>query len=138
MFFDGLLEHLRKSVDERGYVRSDEAKQRRHDLDAKWHEIHDADTPEGKKWRDDWAKLKHEWREFQKAFDAGEDTRRIQKAQAQFGVDLEQAMIAAAGAGAQSAWDASPWLWQDFFNAYVPRMLSIVKEIPIPRYVSCA
>ncbi|TCD68513.1 hypothetical protein EIP91_010569 [Steccherinum ochraceum] len=132
-FFDELLDHLRKSVDERGYVRSDEAQKTREDLKAKWKELYDAETPEGQKWRDDIGKLQNEWAEWQKAFDAGEDTRRIRKAQYKLGIDLEQAMVSAAGVGAQSALDSAPWLWQDLFNAYIPRLLSIVKDIPIPR-----
>ncbi|KAH8091062.1 hypothetical protein BXZ70DRAFT_994141 [Cristinia sonorae] len=132
-FFDDLLAHLRKSVDERGYVRSDDAQKKREDLKSTWKELYDADTAEGQKWRDDVGKLQKEWEEFQKAFDSGEDTRRIQKAQSKLGSDIEQAMITAAGAGAQSAIDYAPWFWQDLFNAYIPRVLSIIKDIPIPR-----
>ncbi|THH32403.1 hypothetical protein EUX98_g1751 [Antrodiella citrinella] len=136
-FFDELLDHLRKSVDERGYVRSDEAQQMRDDLKAKWRELHDADTEEGQKWRDDIGKLQAAWEDFMKAFDSGEDTRRIQRAQSKLGTDLEQAMVSAAGAAASNAIDQGlqngPWLWQDLFNAYIPRLLSIVKDIPIPR-----
>ena len=40
----------------------------------------------------------------------------------------------AAAAGAQKALDQPVWMWQDMFNAYLPRLLSVIKDIPIPRY----
>ena len=132
-FFDELLAHLQKSLDERGYGRSEESQRTLKDLKAKWKELYDANTPEGQKWRQDIGSLKHEWKKFLQAFEAGEDTRKIQRAQGKLGADIEQALVSVAGAGTTSALDAVPWLWQDFFNAYVPRVLSIIKDIPIPR-----
>lgn len=133
--FDELLAHLRRSVDEQGYIRSDESKKTGEDIQAKWKTLCDADTSEGQKWRDDWAKLKTEWEEFMKAFEGGQDSKRIAKAQTKLGTDIEESLITAASAGAQAAADSFPWMWQDLFNAYLPRILNLVKDIPIPRLV---
>ncbi|CAL1703049.1 unnamed protein product [Somion occarium] len=131
--FDELLGHLRRSLDEPGYVRSDEAQKTRADLKTKFKSLYDADTPEGQKWRDDWTKLKDEASEFQKVLDAGEDSKRVAQAQARLGADIESSLLSAASVGAQSAVENFPWLWQDLFNAYLPRILSLIKDIPIPR-----
>ena len=50
-WFDGLIAHLRRSVDERGYVRSEEAEQNRQQLKKEWKELLDADSDKGKKWK---------------------------------------------------------------------------------------
>lgn len=134
--FDDLLSHLRRSIDQRGYVRSEEAQQQREELKARWKELHDKDSEEGKKWRDDVHKLRHEAQEFQKALEAGQDTKRIRRAQAKLVKDLENALSSAAASGTQVASEKATWLWQDLFNSFIPRLLSIVKDIPIPRYVT--
>lgn len=134
--FNELLSHLRRSVDERGYVRSEEAQKTREDLKVKWKTLGDADTTEGQKWRDDWSKLNTQWEEFHKAFEGGQDSKRIAKAQSKLGNDIEESLITAAGAGAQAAADNFPWMWQDLFSAYIPRLLNLVKDIPIPRLVT--
>lgn len=134
--FDDLLSHLRRSLEQRGYARSEEAQQQREDLKARWKEVYDADSEEGQKWRDDIGKLRHEIEDFQKALEGGPDTKRVRRAQAKLAKDLEEALSSAAAVGAQAASDKTTWLWQDLFNAYIPRLLSIVKDIPIPRWVS--
>ncbi|KAI0071485.1 hypothetical protein K474DRAFT_1668982 [Panus rudis PR-1116 ss-1] len=131
--FDDLLAHLRRSVDERGYVRSEDAQKTREELKSRWKELYDADTEEGKKWRDDFGRLKNEALEFQKALDGGEDAKRVHQAQAKLATDIEQSFLTAASAAAQTATDQFPWMWQDLFNAYLPRVMSMIKDIPIPR-----
>ena len=131
---DDALAHARRCLDERGYVRSDEAQQTRDDLKRRWDEMTDSESEESKKWREDVGKLKAEWAEFNKALGEGEDLKRIRKAGAKLGEDLESAFGTAAAAGAQKALDQPVWMWQDMFNAYLPRLLSVIKDIPIPRY----
>ena len=130
---DDLLSHCRRSIELSGFVRSEEAHQQREELKSRWKVLFNKESEEGRKWREDIGKLRHEAQEFQKALEAGQDTKRIRKAQMKFAKDLEDALTSAASAGAQVASERAAWLWQDLFNAYIPRILSIVKDIPIPR-----
>ena len=71
---DDSLEYLQKSLDQKGYVRSGEAQKTRHDLKARWDKMMDPENPEdgeeGRQWREDYAKLKSEWTDFDKALRA--------------------------------------------------------------------
>ncbi|KAI0795838.1 hypothetical protein C8Q75DRAFT_744066 [Abortiporus biennis] len=131
--FDETLEHLRKSVDEGGYVRTDEAEERREELKTKWKELYEIDTAEGQKWRVDSDLLKTQFTQFSKALDAGKDSQRVRRAHAKLGKDIEEALFTTASAGAQMAAENVPWLWQDLFNVHLPRLLGMLKDIPIPR-----
>lgn len=139
---DDTLDHMRRCIDERGYVRSDEAQEKREELKSRWSEITSADTTEGQKWREDYERLKNEWKDFSVALEGGEDLHRLRKAQAKLATDLENAFVAAASKAADKAAENAGalnqpiWMWQDMFNAYLPRLLSLIKDIPIPRLVS--
>ena len=134
---DDTLAFARRCVDEKGFVRSGAARECREELAARWGEITSADTDEGRKWREDWGKLKGEWREFSDALEGGEDLARLRQAQAKLAADVEDMFVAAAAKGvekaAQVGAEGSVWLWQDLFNAYIPRLLNLIKDIPIPR-----
>ena len=95
------------------------------------------DGEEGRKWREDVGKLKTEWQEFDQALQGGKDLARVGKAQSKLAADLEDAFATAAGKAADKAMDTAldqpVWMWQDIFNAYLPRLLDLIKDIPIPR-----
>lgn len=143
-WMDDVLEHMQKSLDEKGYVRSGEAKEKRQELQARWDQMMDPENPEdgeeGRKWREDVGKLKAEWNNFDQALQAGEDLHRVRQAQSKLAGDLESAFVTAASKGAEktmdTALDQPVWMWQDIFNAYLPRLLGVIKDIPIPRYVN--
>ena len=134
---DDTLDFLRHCIDDKGYVRSGDADEKRKELKSRWHDITSADTAEGRKWRDDYEKLQGEWKEFSVALEGGEDLARLRKAHAKLASDLETAFAAAASKGAEKAaqvsTEQSVWMWQDIFNAYIPRLLGFLKDIPIPR-----
>ncbi|TFK87277.1 hypothetical protein K466DRAFT_117691 [Polyporus arcularius HHB13444] len=132
-WFDEFIAHCRKSLDERGYVRSDEAQKKRNKLRDEWKELLDKDSDKGRKWKEDVAKLKQEATEFQQAVDQDEDLRQIRRTRAKLGEDIENTLLTAASAGAQSLMERAPWFWQDIFNVYLPKIVSAVKDIPIPR-----
>ncbi|PCH37310.1 hypothetical protein WOLCODRAFT_146593 [Wolfiporia cocos MD-104 SS10] len=94
--FDSFLTHLCKCVDERGYVRSKEAKEKGDSLRKEWKELLDADSEKGQKWKADVGKLKEEGREFRRAIDRDEDLRRVRRTHAKLGDDLEDSMLAEA------------------------------------------
>ncbi|EKM57069.1 uncharacterized protein PHACADRAFT_119248 [Phanerochaete carnosa HHB-10118-sp] len=136
---DDTLGFMRRCVDERGFVRSGEAQEARGQLKTRWRDITSADTPEGQKWREDFKHLKNEGKEFSVALEGGEDLTRLRKAQAKLASDLEDAFATAASKAADKAAENAGtlnqpiWMWQDIFNAYLPRLLSVIKDIPIPR-----
>ena len=135
---DDALAFARRCLDERAFVRSDEAERKREDLKRRWNKMASSESEESKKWRDDVGRLKAEWEEFSKALGEGDDLKRIRRAGAKLGDDLESAFGTAAAAGAQQALDQPVWVWQDMFNTYLPRLLSVIKDIPIPRYAAPA
>ncbi|PCH39274.1 hypothetical protein WOLCODRAFT_167870 [Wolfiporia cocos MD-104 SS10] len=104
-WFDSFLAHLCKCVDERGYVRSKEAKEKGDSLRKEWKELLDADSEKGQKWKADVGKLKEEAREFRRAIDRDEDLRRVRRTHAKLCDDLEDSVLAeaAVSAGAMAA-----------------------------------
>ncbi|KAI0089031.1 hypothetical protein BDY19DRAFT_1041796 [Irpex rosettiformis] len=137
---DDVLNYLQKSLDEKGYVRSGESQEKRQELRERWDRMMNPEDPEGeegRKWRENVDRLKSEWREFNQALQAGEDLGRVRKVQAKLASDIEDAFLTAANNGADNAANAAldqpVWLWQDVFNAYLPRLLNAIKDIPIPR-----
>ncbi|KAI0342498.1 hypothetical protein BDW22DRAFT_1407581 [Trametopsis cervina] len=137
---DDVLDHLQKCLDEKGYVRSGDSQEKREELQERWNKMMDPEHPEGeegRKWQEDVGKLKAEWSEFDKALQAGEDLGRVRKAQSKLASDIENAFVTAASKAADKAVDTAldqpVWMWQDIFNAYLPRLLSLIKDIPIPR-----
>ncbi|KAH9848172.1 hypothetical protein C2E23DRAFT_764248 [Lenzites betulinus] len=132
-WFDAFVAHLRKSLDEKGYARSDQAKKTGERLRKEWRELLDTDSDKGRKWKEDIAVLKKEAAEFQAAIDHDEDLRAVRRAHSKLGEDLENGLIVASSAGAQSLMERAPWFWQDVFNVYLPKFVGMVKDIPIPR-----
>ncbi|KAI0684681.1 hypothetical protein C8T65DRAFT_748562 [Cerioporus squamosus] len=132
-WFDEFVAHCRKSLDERGYVRSDEAQKKRNKLRDEWKALLDKDSDKGRKWKEDVGKLKQEAAEFQDAVDEDEDLRQVRRTRAKLGEDIENSLLVAASTGAQSFMERAPWFWQDVFNVYLPKVVAAVKDIPIPR-----
>ncbi|KAI0363499.1 hypothetical protein BV20DRAFT_975593 [Pilatotrama ljubarskyi] len=130
---DEFIAHLRKSLDEPGYARSDESQQKREKLRKEWQELLDKDSDKGRKWKEDIAALKREASEFQTAVDRDEDLRTIRRAHAKLGDDLENGLLVASSTGVQSLMERAPWFWQDVFNVYLPKLVGMIKDIPIPR-----
>ena len=134
-WFDKFIAHLRKSLDERGYVRSEEAQKKCEELRSEWQELLDEDSEKGRKWKEDVAALRREATEFQRAVDRDEDLRDVRQARARLGEDIENTLLVAGSAGAQTFMERAPWFWQDVFNVYLPRLVESIKDVPIPRFV---
>lgn len=141
-FFD----HLKKSLDEPGYARSDEAKEKRKVLSKDWKKFQDDSNPAGKKWADDWEAFKLEWEQFTVRIEEDKDLQRLRAAHEKLGGDLQNGLVEVgkeagrAGAqvqsGMQAALEQASWFAQDMFKVYAPRMLEMLKDVPIPRLVS--
>ncbi|KAL0945603.1 hypothetical protein HGRIS_014759 [Hohenbuehelia grisea] len=136
-WFNQFFEHLRKSVDEPGYARSDEATQRRKLLKNKWEDLKDETSESGKKWQADWAAFKEEWTQFQSRIANDKDLNRIHQAHTKLGQDIERGLVEtgsqAASTGIEAAMQQASWFWQDIFKVYAPKFIDLMKGIPIPR-----
>ncbi|KZT63810.1 hypothetical protein DAEQUDRAFT_770247 [Daedalea quercina L-15889] len=130
---DRALTHARRCVDEQGYVRSEEAQKTSGDLRKEWKELADKDSEKGRKWKEDFGKLRSEAEDFETAMGKGQELRAVRKAHKNLGDDLEQSLLVAGGAGLQAMMEKAPWFWQDVFNFYLPKAVGMLKDIPIPR-----
>ncbi|KAI0760929.1 hypothetical protein BD413DRAFT_594282 [Trametes elegans] len=130
---DAFIAYLRRSIDEAGYVRSEDAQNTREKLRKQWQELLDKDSDKGRKWKEDVGQLRREAAEFQDAIDHDQDLHAVKRAHAKLGEDLENGLLVATTTGAQSLMERAPWFWQDVFNVYLPKLVGMVKDIPIPR-----
>ena len=133
-WFDDLITHVRSGLEVPGYVRSQEAQAKHQQLERRWEELRDNTSDVARKWKADLETFRHELREFQHAIIDDADLRRVREAHARFARDIEKSVIAG-GLGLQYALEQASWFWQDLFNVYTQRVLSVLKHIPIPRYV---
>lgn len=131
------LAYLKKNMETVGQVDSKETEQERLRLKHRWVELTDDSSPRGKKWKEDATVLRNELRAFQRRMDKDPDLQAVRKAHYRLGTDVEETLVDASAMGVQTTIDKAAWLWQDLFNAYIPRILSMLKHVPIPRYVSC-
>ncbi|OJT02930.1 hypothetical protein TRAPUB_6514 [Trametes pubescens] len=130
---DAFIAHLRKSLDEAGYARSEKAQKQSDKLRKEWRELLDKDSDKGRKWKEHVAALKREASEFQTAIDQDADLRAVRCAHWKLGEDLENGLLVAGSMGSQSLMERAPWFWQDVFNVYLPKLVGMVKDISIPR-----
>ncbi|KAF4567138.1 hypothetical protein EYR40_006132 [Pleurotus pulmonarius] len=138
-FFD----HLKKSLDEPGYARSDEAKEKRKVLSKEWKKFQDDSNPAGKKWADDWEAFTAEWEQFIVRIEGDKHLQRLRAAHEKLGVDLQNGLVevgketgrvgAQVQSSMQAALEQASWFAQDIFKVYAPRMLEMLKDVPIPR-----
>ena len=130
---DTFLTYLRRSLDEYGYSRSDEAQQKLKGIRDEWKALLDEDSDEGRKWKEDIDTLRREASAFQQGIEHDDDLRNVRRAQAKLGEDIESTLLVATNAGAQAFADRAPWFWQDVFNVYLPKFATAIKGVPIPR-----
>ncbi|KAF8128789.1 hypothetical protein K438DRAFT_1888312 [Mycena galopus ATCC 62051] len=97
-----------------------------HQLRTRRRELLDPDTEPGRTW----AALQEAALTFGAAVAADTDVRRVQAAHMQLGNDMKNAFVEA---GTKTALEGPTWFWRDLLTAYAPRILSMLKDIPIPR-----
>ncbi|KAF7361297.1 hypothetical protein MSAN_01162200 [Mycena sanguinolenta] len=123
---DKFFEHVHRSLDDPEYPSSDEAYQVGSHLRTRRRELLDPDTEPGRAW----IALQETAQTFGAAVIADSDVRRVHAAHMQLGNDMKNAFVEA---GTQAALEGPTWFWSDLFSGYVPRILSMLKDIPIPR-----
>ncbi|KAJ4468733.1 hypothetical protein J3R30DRAFT_3553625 [Lentinula aciculospora] len=135
-WFDEFFTHLRRDLDEAGYMRSDEAKRVRKDLRIRWKEMLDQDSDSGRAWKKDVQAMKVQVKKFQDGLRNDKDLNKLRDAHLQLGEAIENGLIEAGDqsqTGMQAVMEQLTWFWQDLFRVYLPRALGMMKNIPIPR-----
>ena len=132
---DDFFAYARRTLEQVGENDPEELSDTRQDLRRRWKELTDTDSEKSRQWIVDFNFLRNEFREFQERMEKDEDLQAVRKAHARLGRDLEETLIDASAVGVQSAISGASWLWTDLFNVYLPRLVSLLKSIPIPRYV---
>ncbi|KAJ3732954.1 hypothetical protein DFJ43DRAFT_1070435 [Lentinula guzmanii] len=135
-WFDEFFAHLRRDLDEAGYIRSDEAKHVRKDLRNRWKAMLDQDSDFGRTWKKDVEAMKIQIKKFQDGLKNDEDLNRLREVHVKLGEAIENGLIEAgdqAQTGVQAVMEQLTWFWQDLFRVYLPRALNMLKDIPIPR-----
>ncbi|KAJ7186766.1 hypothetical protein C8R46DRAFT_981039 [Mycena filopes] len=128
---DKFFAHAHKSLEDPAYPRSEEAKSARRDLRHRGRAMLE-NTEAGQTW----AELKDVVRRFGAALTSDADIERVRVAHVRLGEDVENGLVEAgeqAETGVQAVLERAAWFWRDLFAVYAPRMLSMLKDLPIPR-----
>ncbi|KAF8799376.1 hypothetical protein BYT27DRAFT_7227880 [Phlegmacium glaucopus] len=127
-WFDDFFSSARQNLSEPGYARSEEARNKRRELRMRWRTLLEKDD----KWRKAVDNVKIELRKIEAGLKMSEDLNRVRDAHEKFGRDMEEKLVEVR-TGVQAAIEQATWFWQDLFKVYVPRVLSKMRNVPIPR-----
>jgi len=133
-WFDDFFATARKNLSEPGYARSEEAQGKRKELRARWKTL----LEKSDKWKAAVDDVVEELKKVGAGIRSDEDLNRVREAHAKLGSDIEQGLVEAgqeAQTGMQAAVEQATWFWQDLFKVYIPRIMSKMRDIPIPRLV---
>ncbi|PPQ81993.1 hypothetical protein CVT26_004370 [Gymnopilus dilepis] len=131
-WFDDFFALARKSLKEPGYARSDEAKEKRKQLRIRWRSMLEKDD----KWKTQVDAVQRELKKVTDGLESDRDLKKVRDAHAVLGQDIASGLVAAseeAQSGMQAAVEQATWFWQDLFKVYIPRFLSKMQDVPIPR-----
>jgi hypothetical protein len=133
-WFDDFFSTVRKNLSEPGYARSEEAQGKRKELRGRWGTL----LEKSDKWRSAVDNVMKEAKKVEAGIRNDEDLNRVREAHAKLGSDIERGLVEAgqeAQTGMQAAVEQATWFWQDLFKVYLPRIMSKMRDIPIPRLV---
>ena len=133
-WFDDFFSTARKNLSEPGYARSEEAQGKRKELRLRWRTL----LEKSDKWKASVDDVMEELKKVEAGIRSDEDLNRVREAHAKLGRDIEQGLVEAgqeAQTGMQAAVEQATWFWQDLFKVYIPRIMSKMRDIPIPRLV---
>ncbi|KAF9448146.1 hypothetical protein P691DRAFT_670047 [Macrolepiota fuliginosa MF-IS2] len=131
-WFYECLGEVRRGLSEAGYARSDSAAEKRRQLQARWRSLLARDD----RWKATVDDFKQEFNKVEAGFSHDKDLIRIKKAHERFNGDVERGLVEVgheAETGLQAAIEQVTWFWQDLFKVYLPRVMSKMKHMPIPR-----
>lgn len=135
-WFKDYIAYAKRTLENVGHNDTEEMKDTRQGLRLRWNELTDIGSDKSRKCKEDFDALRNEVREFQERMEHDKELQAIRKAHAQLGRDIEETLFDVAGHGLQTAVSGISWLWADLFNVYLPRLVCMLKSLPIPRYVS--
>ena len=118
-WFDDLLAYCRASLADVRYAHSEKAKKERKELRERWEGM-----LEMEEWKSVVEGVKSEVRKAEGGLREDEGLKAVREAQRRLGNDLKEV-----------AGDEMLLCWRDFIRVYLPRVLSKLKSLPIPRYV---
>lgn len=133
-WFNEFFSAIRRTLDESGYVKSDEFKHTKKELRTRWKKFFEEDT----QWKKDWDGFKRELLSFETALKEDKDLNKLKDAHAQLGQAIERGLVDTgdkAQTGLQAVMEQASWFWRDVFQVYIPQALNSMKDIPIPRSV---
>ena len=117
-----------------GYARSEESKAKWEALSARWSALMEKDS----NWKRAADAFKVELKKVVDGMKNDEHLGRVRAAHARLGDDLERGLVEAGremDISLQAMVNKATWFWQDLFKVYLPRFLSKVESLPIPRYM---
>ena len=129
-WFDDFFTCARQNLSEPGYARSEEAESKRQELWVRWKTTLEKDD----KWRKAVDSVKNELQKFEAELKKDDDLNRVKEAHEKFGMDMEEGLVEAE-TSVQAVVGQATWFWQDLFKVYVPRVLSKMRDVPVPRFV---
>ena len=129
-WFDDFFTCARQNLSEPGYARSEEAESKRQELWVRWKTALEKDD----KWRKAVDSVKNELQKFEAELKKDDDLYRVKEAHEKFGMDIEEGLVEAE-TSVQAAVGQATWFWQDLFKVYVPRVLSKMRDVPVPRSI---
>ncbi|KAG2125494.1 hypothetical protein DEU56DRAFT_916462 [Suillus clintonianus] len=126
-----LFVHIRKGLDEPNYVRSEEAQQMHKQLGERWGLFVHQHSDTGRMFLDVWD-LMIKLHAFQHGITTDNNLHGVRLGHAAFGKYFAQNVGMGGQTGMHFALDHASWFWQDVLNVYAPRILRVIKDIPIP------
>ncbi|KAI0276949.1 hypothetical protein BGY98DRAFT_982822 [Russula aff. rugulosa BPL654] len=132
-WFDDYLAFARRALEHTGDNDPEDIRNTREDLRRRWNVLTDLNSDKGRKWKEDYGTLRSEALEFQERMEQDKDLQSVREAHAQLGRDIDECLVDVAAASLQGAISGTSWLWADLFNVYIPRIVGILKSLPIPR-----
>jgi Family of unknown function (DUF5923) len=134
-WFDNFFDFAKANLMKEGYARSDASKENWEALCTRWNSLMEKDS----KWKRAVEECKAALRKVVDGLKEDEDLARVRAAHARFAEDLERGLVDAgreAETGLEALVERATWFWQDLFKMYLPRFVSKLQSLPIPRCIS--
>jgi len=128
-FLRDLSAHMKKVLRDTDYLESEASEQKRKELARRWDELTDMKSEKGQQWKGDVNKLEKELQSFASALKQNKALMQLRDAHTKFGQDLASILQ---GKGQEVVQNAQ-WMWADFFDVVIPRVLAWVQSVPVPR-----
>ncbi|KAK0498402.1 hypothetical protein EDD18DRAFT_1308634 [Armillaria luteobubalina] len=126
-WFQEFFQVIRKTVNDPGYMQSEDIEQAKKDLRTRWKKFFVEDS----KWKTHYEAFRNELNAFEAALNQDKDTKRLRDAHVQLGKVIEDGLVEAgseAKAGLHAAMERASWFWRDIFQVYIPHALTFMKD----------